>query len=142
MLNAFVFHAERNLDQNASRFSRREQFAKFRFVELVAMIVWKEPDTGHQILFMTAAKVLLPIREFWINRAEGKKDVAAMLLTLSGESFVYSGDVFVPQRIEAAGPGLHHTGTFQFRDQFSCFVERQPAEWPVGKRDVGVDDTV
>src|SRR6266852_2589396 len=79
-----------------------------RVIELVAVVIRVQPDSGRMMLFDTAAQVFFPVRQDRIDRPEWDKADAGMCTAFVGQAGIDRRQVLMEQAIKAAGPSLDH----------------------------------
>jgi hypothetical protein len=94
------------------------------------MIVRVQPNAGHAVFFLATSKVFLPIRQFRIDRAEWKEEIAPASLAVYGQASVDRRNIAMEQAVEAAGPRLSYTFGPKVGNQAVRVVAVEPAERP------------
>lgn len=139
VLGAFVFHHDRELDDQLVLGGKGEEFVELGSVEGVAVVVRVQTDAAHVVDLAAAADVFLPVGQRRIDAAEGEQQAVAVCIAFIDESAVNAFDVLVQQGIEATGEGMGHAGLFEPLDQPVRLIVRQTAEGPSRQADVHVD---
>lgn len=139
VLGAFVFHHDRELDDQLVLGGEGEEFVELRSVERVAVVIWVQTDAPHVMDFAAAADVFLPVGQHRIDAAEGKEYAVALRFAFIDESTVHTLDILVQQGVEVAGEGVCHAGLFEPLDQSGRLIVRQSAEGPSRQADIHVD---
>ena len=89
------------------------------------------------MLVNASVKIVLPVRQFEIDRADGDQ----FIVNAAGirQSQVHTGDIAVQNAFKAARPRLRDSKRPQLPQQRIVFVERQAPKGPAEETDVGVD---
>jgi hypothetical protein len=116
MLGAFVFHAQRELDDQTAGSRQLQQFCEGWVGQLVSMIVGMQSNPAHLMFLLASSHILLPIWEIGIDRAERQKQSRAIGITVSYQSRVRASDILVKDSLESPDPRLRHLLFLQLGD--------------------------
>src|ERR1041385_8565631 len=111
MVNARVFHAKNDLEDEVAFGGDFEKRFDVGMGEVEGLVAGVDADAGHFVDFVAAAEVFLPIGPGEVDGPEWNQE-AAMLLAFGGEAFVDAVYVFGEEGVEAAGPRLNDAQLF------------------------------
>src|SRR5262245_57712829 len=108
MLSTFVFHTQRELDDQTAGSRQLQQFCEGCVGQLVSMIVGMQSNPAHVMFLHASSHILLPIWKIGIDRPEGQKQSRAIGITVLYQSRVRASDILVKDPLESPGPRLRH----------------------------------
>jgi len=138
--HAFVFHDERELDEQPALGCSAQELSEGWMVEPVAVIVGMESNAWHAMNFGATPQFLLPVRGEGMDRSEGQQHAAAVVPAGLGEAGVDTREVLVEESFERTGPGLGDVVLPKLGDQAIGFIGGKTSERPVAEGDVGIDE--
>ena len=107
--------------------------------KIEGLVAGKDADTGHAILLLDAAEVIFPIGPGEVHAADGATETGAVGAAFGGEALVDAREIFVEQRLEAAGPRFYDAMASELGDELRGVVVFEATEWSTKEIDVGVD---